>query len=104
MEPIHRREFLKAAAASAAALALKPSGQVEAADVVGKPARPNILVFLTDDHGQWAQGAYGNKEVKTPNMDRTRRADDQRLYAVPGLFAGSGQFLYGADAVTAWHP
>ncbi len=32
--------------------------------------RPNILVFLTDDHGQWAQHAYGNTELQTPNMDR----------------------------------
>jgi len=35
-----------------------------------KPRRPNILVFLTDDHGQWAQHAYGNSELHTPNMDR----------------------------------
>ncbi|HZY62467.1 MAG TPA: sulfatase-like hydrolase/transferase [Edaphobacter sp.] len=32
--------------------------------------RPNILVFLTDDHGQWLQQAYGNSEVQTPNMTR----------------------------------
>ena len=32
--------------------------------------RPNILVFLTDDHGEWAQRAYGNSELLTPNMDR----------------------------------
>lgn len=30
---------------------------------------PNILVFLTDDHGQWASGAYGNRELHTPAMD-----------------------------------
>ncbi|HZT42191.1 MAG TPA: sulfatase-like hydrolase/transferase [Chthonomonadaceae bacterium] len=29
----------------------------------------NILVFMTDDHGQWASGCYGNQEVQTPNMD-----------------------------------
>ncbi len=32
--------------------------------------RPNILLFLTDDHGQWACGPYGNREVSTPNLDR----------------------------------
>lgn len=31
--------------------------------------RPNILVFMTDDHGQWASGAYGNTEIQTPVMD-----------------------------------
>ncbi|NQT15167.1 MAG: sulfatase-like hydrolase/transferase, partial [Planctomycetes bacterium] len=32
--------------------------------------RPNVLLIYTDDHAQWAMGAYGNKEVQTPNMDR----------------------------------
>ncbi|MBI9043658.1 MAG: sulfatase-like hydrolase/transferase [Anaerolineaceae bacterium] len=31
--------------------------------------RPNILVFYTDDHAQWASGCYGNQEIKTPNLD-----------------------------------
>lgn len=31
--------------------------------------RPNILVFLTDDHGQWASGCYGNSEIHSPTMD-----------------------------------
>ena len=33
-----------------------------------KPS-PNILLFLTDDHAQWANGAYGNREILTPNLD-----------------------------------
>ena len=32
--------------------------------------QPNILLFVTDDHGQWASGAYGNQEVLTPHLDR----------------------------------
>ncbi|NQU97197.1 MAG: sulfatase-like hydrolase/transferase [Chloroflexi bacterium] len=32
------------------------------------PDRPNILVFLTDDHGQWASSAYGNSEIHSPTM------------------------------------
>ena len=31
--------------------------------------QPNILVFLTDDHGQWASGCYGNSEIHSPTMD-----------------------------------
>jgi choline-sulfatase len=31
--------------------------------------RPNILVFLTDDHGQWALPTYGNREIIAPNID-----------------------------------
>ncbi|MCU1441671.1 MAG: arylsulfatase family protein [Rhodoglobus sp.] len=30
---------------------------------------PNVVVFLTDDHAQWALGAYGNSEVRTPTLD-----------------------------------
>ena len=30
---------------------------------------PNILLFLTDDHAQWANGCYGNREIQTPNLD-----------------------------------
>ena len=36
--------------------------------------QPNILLFLTDDHGQWASGAYGNREVRTPHLDRLAAA------------------------------
>jgi len=32
--------------------------------------RPNIVLFLADDHGQWASGPYGNEEVDTPTLDR----------------------------------
>ena len=40
--------------------------------VVFPPAsrQPNILLFVTDDHGRWANGAYGNQELSTPNLDR----------------------------------
>jgi len=31
--------------------------------------RPNILLFLTDDHGAWAMGCYGNREVRSPTLD-----------------------------------
>ncbi len=31
--------------------------------------RPNLLVFLTDDHAQWAARCYGNREISTPTMD-----------------------------------
>ena len=30
----------------------------------------NILFILTDDQGAWAMGCSGNKELRTPNLDR----------------------------------
>jgi uncharacterized sulfatase len=35
--------------------------------------RLNIVAVVTDDQARWAVGAYGNKECKTPNMDRLAR-------------------------------
>jgi choline-sulfatase len=33
------------------------------------PARPNILLVVTDDQGHWACGPCGNSEIQTPTMD-----------------------------------
>ena len=42
-------------------------------DSASKVARPNILVFLSDDHGQWASRPYGNRELVTPTLDHLAR-------------------------------
>ena len=34
----------------------------------------NILFILTDDHGAWAMGCAGNRELRTPNLDRIAAA------------------------------
>ena len=34
------------------------------------PRRPNIVLVNTDDQPSWWVGAYGNRDVHTPNMDR----------------------------------
>src|SRR5882724_9419780 len=31
---------------------------------------PNLLFILTDNHGAWTLGCYGNKDIRTPNIDR----------------------------------
>jgi choline-sulfatase len=35
--------------------------------------RPNVLVILADDLAAWMLGCYGNKEIKTPNIDNVAR-------------------------------
>jgi len=32
--------------------------------------KPNVLFILTDNHGAWTLGCYGNKEILTPNIDK----------------------------------
>ena len=35
--------------------------------------RPNIVLYLGDDHGWNIAGCYGNSEVRTPNLDALAR-------------------------------
>jgi arylsulfatase A-like enzyme len=42
----------------------------------------NILIFLTDDHAQWALGCYGNEEIRTPNMDHLAERGVRMMNAV----------------------
>ncbi len=37
------------------------------------PKRPNIVVFVSDDHGWHFSGCYGNRDVRTPNIDQLAR-------------------------------
>ena len=37
------------------------------------PRRPNVVFVYTDDQARWSLGAYGNRDVKTPNFDRLAR-------------------------------
>jgi uncharacterized sulfatase len=45
------------------------------ASVARAQERPklNLVSVVTDDQGRWALGAYGNRECRTPNMDRLAR-------------------------------
>jgi arylsulfatase A-like enzyme len=68
----NRRHFLKttAAAALAAGCSVQPKPSTATGPKRSTSGGPNILVFLTDDHGQWAQPAYGNSEIHAPHLDR----------------------------------
>lgn len=39
----------------------------------GARERPNVVFFMTDDHGAWANGCYGAKDILTPNIDALAR-------------------------------
>lgn len=72
---MNRRMFLKTMGASALAFTLpvcygalsKGTGDT----LAGK--RPNIIFLLADDQCTYSVGCYGNKDVKTPQMDRLGR-------------------------------
>ncbi len=35
-----------------------------------QPRRLNLVFILTDNHGAWTLGCYGNRDIRTPNIDR----------------------------------
>jgi arylsulfatase A-like enzyme len=54
---VSRRSFLGSLALPA--LAAPPAGE-----------QPNIVLIVADGVGAWLPGCYGNKEIRTPNIDR----------------------------------
>ena len=61
MQPRNRRTFLMTAI-GATALSAQP-----------KRPRPNVVFFMTDDHGAWATSVYGCGDMRTPNIERLSR-------------------------------
>ena len=65
-----RRQFLATTGMAATGLAAVP---LPAQDRPKPPAprrRPNVLVIMTDQHSKHFLGCYGNRIVRTPNLDR----------------------------------
>jgi choline-sulfatase len=56
---VTRRRFLAASAAASLSTAAA--------------RRPNVVLFMTDDHGAWATGAYGCPGIHTPHIDALAR-------------------------------
>lgn len=47
----------------------------------GRPARPNILLIVADDHGTDALGCYDNEVIKTPHLDALAAAGTRFTHA-----------------------
>ncbi len=77
---MNRRDFLArggaVAVAAGASGAAREEGQ-QAQQNVGprrmRGSKPNILLLMADQHRMDCMGAYGNKVIRTPNMDRIAR-------------------------------
>ncbi|HWE95379.1 MAG TPA: sulfatase-like hydrolase/transferase [Tepidisphaeraceae bacterium] len=74
MKPdLSRRQFVKTAAITAAALPFSSSSraaeQAAAAPSVSGARKPNVIVIMLDDLGSVDANCYGAKDLVTPNLD-----------------------------------
>jgi arylsulfatase A-like enzyme len=67
-EPVTRRQFLRTSGAAAVGAVL-PSWVFAAKSAQGAK-RPNFVFIFADDLGWGDLGCYGNRQIKTPNLDR----------------------------------
>jgi arylsulfatase A-like enzyme len=81
MSRISRRGFLTGAAAAPLIAQKKKQAVV--------PAPPNVVLILAEDIGAWMCGCYGNREIKTPNIDLLARLGMRFLGAYVTTPAGS---------------
>jgi len=67
---VKRRDFLKAAGFGAAALALSCRTDAIQSNSTKRRKKPNIVYIMADDLGYAELGCYGQKKIKTPNIDK----------------------------------
>ena len=70
MRTISRRDFIKTTAGSIVAAV---SGCAFGSRRTSGPRRPNIVYIIADDLGYGDLGCYGQKDIRTPNLDRMAR-------------------------------
>jgi len=66
---MQRRDFFRIAGLGIASMAL-PGCLNAARKTVGENKHPNIIYILVDDLGYGDLGCYGQKRIKTPNLDK----------------------------------
>src|SRR5688572_2603164 len=73
-----------------------------AATVRAAADAPNILLILSDDHSAAHVGCYGNKDVRTPNLDRLAAEGmrfDRAYVAAPQCVPSRAAILTGRHPI-----
>jgi arylsulfatase A-like enzyme len=62
------------------------------------PERPNVLLLIADNVPQWVLGAFGNKEIRTPHLDRLAQTGSRfhaHMASAPAAAPSRGSLLTG---------
>lgn len=92
-----RRDFLKVVGLGAATVAItRCTSAAEEVSSRRQMDKPNIFIIIADDQTWLDSGCYGNKEVKTPNIDRLASEGMRftRAFTATAMCAPTRQQLY----------
>ena len=96
----NRRVFLKLAAAVGGAAIFGPAAGKSSAASSFAGSRPNILILMSDNQYAAHLGCYGDKVIKTPNIDRIAKKGvrfTNAFCAAPSCTPARAGFLTGQD-------
>ena len=98
---LRRRDFLSLAAAAAAGALLR-----RRAPAAPETAKPNFILFFTDDQGYGDVGCFGSPQIRTPHLDRMAR-EGMRLtsfYAQPVCGPSRAALMTGCYPIRVAEP
>ncbi len=68
--------------------------------------KPNVVLFVTDDHAPWTLPCYGNSEVRSPTFDRLAREGVvfANAFSPNPSGPGDGSFAPGSKRIDLFYP
>jgi len=99
--PLVPVRFVLFAAALAWLATWSTAGRAAETESAAKPARPNVILLMTDDQGYGDFSCHGNPVLRTPNLDRLHGSSVRftDFHVEPMCTPTRGQLMTGVDAL-----